>query len=137
MKNFYAVLLVSLLVGCSKHTNNPVSQKLQGIWVEKTLRLDTIDFNTPKSIFGDSTVFFNSKGYWDYSVSTTYPVITSAIYDYYISKDSIYLHNYLSSCWKCYAKYWFKINNNQTNFQIGKFYRRSSLSDILEFEKIK
>lgn len=136
MKIFYFVLLISLLACCNKHTTSAINQKPQGVWIEKTLRLDTLDFDKPKSIFGDSTVFFNAKIYWDYSISTTYPVINSAIYNYYISGDSIYLYNYSSSCWKCYAKYRFKMNS-QTNFQVTKFYKRNSLPDILEFERIK
>ena len=141
MKTLCFVITASLvlLVSCRKHTNSHHSvnpKSLQGVWIEKTLRLDTLDFDESKLTFGDSTVFLKSKVLWDYSISTTYPVQVSSIYSYYISGDSIYLYNFVSSC-LCYGNYWFKMNNDQSAFQIARFYRRNSLPDIIEFERMK
>lgn len=132
------IFCATLVFSCSKKTNN-TSAAIEGVWVEQSLHLDTLDFE--KGIaFGKTgeydNVFFRSKPFFDATINPTYVTNLSTAYGYYIERDSIYLRNYLSSSLS-FKGYSFKINNDGRSFSIGNFYNRTQLtSTLLVFEKL-
>ena len=135
MKLFTTILFIGLLASCSKDTNPP--SPVQGIWIEKTLRLDTLDFDKISSSADYSTTYFGSKSFIDTSLNPKYPIINTTFFYYYLKTDSIYLRNFFSSSLS-FQPYKFQISSDQKSLLITKFYTRTGLTlSILEFDRIK
>lgn len=115
------LILLSILSGCEKEES--LTPKLQGEWVESSLRKDTIIFNSPDFDFGENWFDLRREG-----------MISSGPYEYRIHGDSISIHWMLSSC-MCWETYCFEAGDE--DFFIGKFYTSEEIkSDRLRFEKI-
>ncbi len=127
MKKFnYGLILIllSLLSGCEKEES--ITTGLQGEWVERSLRKDTIVFNSPDFDFGENWFDLRREG-----------MISSGPYEYRINGDSISMHWMLSSC-TCWETYYFKPDKGKDYFRIGKFFDSEELdSNILVFDKLK
>src|SRR5258707_15478648 len=124
MRKLLIFLLPVLVASCKKDSKGT----LEGVWIEKTLRSDTLEFD-------NSNFKLKSASYWDLAQNPTYPINHSAIYRYEIGTDTIKLNSFYSSYSGLFA-YKFKFNS-PTDFIIGKFYSRTALPAILEFEKIR
>ncbi len=126
MKYLILILLFIFLYACSKD-DAPIPPS--GIWVEQSLRLDTLDFESNRNSLspngGYSTLSFKSNppSYW-------------AISSYYLQSDSIFLRSFVSSFYG-FASYKFQMAANQQTFEVSRFYNRNSLPATLTFEKIK
>ena len=139
MAGRWLAMVACMIIICSCSKNSDSVSPYQGLWVEKTNRLDTFDFekgNSFGSISSYPTVFFRSKPFTDLSLNPNFPINNSAIYSYYVKSDSIFLRNFLSSSMN-FPSFRFQFNNDQRSFQIGKFYTRTGLASVLEFERIQ
>jgi hypothetical protein len=132
------VSIMVLICSCSKDSEPVFS--FQGVWVEKTLRLDTFDFEKGKIMTSsgpNTTFYFCTKPFTDPSLNPNYPITNSGFYGYYVNGDSIFLRSHFSSS-LTYKSYLFQLNSSNQSFQIGKFYTRTGLtSSMLDFEKIQ
>lgn len=125
MRKLLVFFLFPILVAsCKKEAES----SLRGVWIEKSLRLDTLEFD-------NANFKLRSSAYWDLSQNPNFPINHSAIYRYQLDNDSIRLNSFYSSYSGLFA-YKFKLNSS-TDLIIGKFYSRTSLPAILEFEKIQ
>ena len=115
MRKLAIFLSAALVIACNKDKSE---SSLHGAWVEKTMRLDTMDFSN-SFLFSDYKTFYLS--YW-------------GPYRYTLDGDTIRLNN-MNSSYSGLFPYSFKINST-VNFTIGKFYNRPGLPATLEFVKI-
>jgi hypothetical protein len=129
MRKCLIFLLPVVIASCKKDSSGG---PMQGVWVEKNFRLDTVEFNNS---FTGSSFKLRSAAYWDLSQNPAYPINHSSIYRYEIYPDTIKLNSLYSSYSGLFA-YKFKLNTS-SSFIIGKFYSRTALPAILEFEKIQ
>lgn len=135
----YYLLIILLISACSKSAGPRTI--LEGVWVEKTYRLDTLDFDKGNA-FGNAseqnhTVYFGSRSFVDTTLNPIYPVVNTSFYAYRLGSDSIYLRNFLSSSTGFQPRF-FKMNSGEQSFQVSKFYIRTGLfSYILEFQRIR
>jgi hypothetical protein len=129
MRKLLIFLFPVLIASCKKDSS---AGTLEGVWIEKNFRLDTLDFDNPIT---KSSFKLRSASYWDLAQNPTHPINHSAIYRYEIETDTIKLNSFYSSYSGLFA-YKFKFNS-PTDFIIGKFYNRTSLPAIPEFEKIR
>jgi len=119
MRKLTIFLSAVLVIACNKDKS---ASSLHGTWVEKTMRLDTLDFGDNAFLFSDHKIFYlRSNPYWD-------------MYRYNIDGDTIRL-NSMNSSYGGLFPYSFKINST-VSFTIGKFYNRAGLPATLEFVKI-
>lgn len=125
--------LIVLVLSCSEQNVNPELSaqvvSLEGTWVEKNLRKDTIIFDS-KLYSSDRNVFsFRSA-----NVISGYNQLHSTIYEFKIDGDTISLYNVISSCY-CFKQYSFGISGDQMN--IGNFYNSSREGEIEAFVPLK
>jgi hypothetical protein len=125
----------ALVISCKKSTTDS-GNILNGVWVEKTLRLDTIDFTINNLVDATTPSFeFKSNPFIDSSISTIHPIYNGTIYYYKLEPNAIELLPMTSSS-LVYRTVGFTIANNKNEFTIGKFYIRSSLPDTIGFIKL-
>lgn len=129
-----------LFCSCNK-TKDRAGKTFSGVWVETTLRKDTLDFEADKFIdrnFGYAMVVLNSNTYTDTVLNPTYPVNHSTSYSYYFNEpvNEIYMKDILSSNNR-FPVYNFTLATNKLRFTIAKFYMRRQLPAIIEFERIR
>lgn len=147
MKSLLLFTLLALAIACKKDGKEANffadSKSSRGIWVEKSLRLDTLDFDSgPKleAIYANSSsVVFKSKAYIDTAVNPDYLINHSAIYSYYFadtSVNTIYMRSMLSSS-SFYTKYSFVVSADRKSFTIQRFYGRNTLPGLIEFERVQ
>jgi hypothetical protein len=132
--NLFLVLLIITVCSCSKSSNSP---NLAGKWIEKSQRLDTIDFDPPFAGAYDNKQSFllKSRPYMDITLNPAYPINPSSIFSYYTKADSMYIYNNIMSA-MIYKPYSFQ-STGTNSFTIGKFYLRNSLPAQLEFERLQ
>ena len=120
MKKLAIFLFAALIIYCKKDKLKDIPTALTGLWVEKTLRLDTMEFN---SFLASSTqsIYFRSQQ-------------SFKGYHYQIKTDSILLLSFGSS--SGFNSYYFNFNNSN-NFTVSNFFQRSALPATVQFEKIK
>jgi hypothetical protein len=133
-------LLLVFFFSCNKNKHEGESS-FKGVWVETTLRLDTLNFETNKLIdrgSGYSMVAFNSNTYIDTVLNPNYPINHSTSYDYYFddTMNKIYMRDILSS-YNGFPIHRFTLAADKLRFTISKFYLRRSLPAIIEFERIR
>src|SRR5215471_18608685 len=110
---FFSMFLL-IVASCRKVKT---TRDIDGVWVEKTLRLDTIDFNLT---FFDSSFMLRPQPY-------------GGIFDYRLQPgNSIGLRNIISA-YSGFSSYYFK-QDNSSEFSIGKFYNRPGLPATLQFQ---
>ncbi|WP_295124515.1 hypothetical protein [uncultured Chitinophaga sp.] len=132
MKWLLPLLLLALFSSCSKSDSAGPDRRTR--WVETSLRKDTITFPmaSPDGKSAGTQLYilelrvglepFDSRHF-------------NSSYVYELSGDSIQVSNLLSSS-RYGEKYFFKLNDSKTSFQVGNFYHRIDLPDILEFTKL-
>ena len=138
MKLIYpAIALMLITASACKKSNS--KQLVFGVWVEKSLRLDTLDFDIQNLIDAtEPTVNFLSKPYTDTVLNPVFPVSHASLYNYLLNdnKTNIQLRSHFRSS-TGYDSYSILFSTNGTAFTIGKFYNRRSLPAVIEFEKIR
>lgn len=131
--------LTSIVCACKKSVNSKIP--FEGVWVESSLRLDTLDFDYANRVDygGEHTpLYFSTNTYFDTLLNPMFPVFHTAEYRYYFNKDksSIFMRNWLISSTRSYNEYRFRIIDDK-RFEIDKFYLRRSLPAIIEFVRIR
>ena len=122
MKKLIISLFIILIISCEKN-NSPdaftVATSLTGVWVEKTLRLDTMEFNSLLASSHQSVYYKSQQNFKGYT--------------YRLNTDSILLQSFdfSSGSVSCYFNF-----NNLKQFVISKFFQRSSLPATVQFQKI-
>jgi len=112
------ILPLFIITACKKETT---SDSLEGLWIETTLRLDTIDFDGGS--FGSTPAFdLRSQPY-------------RSLYNYSLRTDSIRLRSFFSSYSRFYS-YFFRREDSR-RFTIGNFYNRPGLPTRIRFERIR
>lgn len=129
-----SIIFLTLIFGCKKSKKN---QLIFGVYVEKTLRIDTLDFDIQNRIDSDEpTVDFLSKPYNDTVQNPIFPVNHASMYHYNLIGDSLQLRSFFSSStWFQHYKISFSADKQQ--FTVGKFYNRRALPANIEFVRIR
>ena len=130
-------LVASLTFSCKK--DKAASPDFKGIWVETSLRLDTIDvINVPSGEDWNGNHYFTlrSGAYAAPALSNFYLQPHSLPFAYYFGNDSIRIHNAFSATLN-YPSYNFKWGTDYKTFTVGRFYLRNVLPASLVFERIK
>jgi hypothetical protein len=140
MRYINFILLLVLLFSCNKNKDKK-STAFNGVWVETTLRKDTLDFEAYKLIdrgSGYAMAVFNSNTYTDIVLNPSYPVNHSTSYSYYFNEamNGIYMKDILTSNNR-FPMYSFTLSASKLRFTIDKFYMRRLLPAVVEFERIK
>jgi len=117
MRKMVVFLFAVLVISCKKESTEG---SFQGIWVEKTLRLDTLEFNPLVSSSFQSIYLRSQQSYIGYT--------------YQVKTDSILLKSFGSS--GGFNPYYFNFNNSK-NFTISNFFQRPALPATIQFEKIE
>lgn len=132
-----SVIVVFLLSACAKETATP--SKLSGIWVEQSLRLDTLDFDNKSLLSTNSdtigTVQFRCRPFTDVAINPNFPINNSTFYNYYLKTDSLFLRNFLSS-YSGFYRYSFTMHSEQS-FSVARFYNRNTLPATITFTRIQ
>ena len=117
MRKLVFFLFAALIISCRKENTEG---SFEGIWVEKTLRLDTLEFN-PLISSSHQSVYLRSQ--------------QSRIgYNYQVKTDSILLKSFVSS--GGFNSYYFNFNSSK-KFTINNFFQRPALPATIQFEKIE
>jgi hypothetical protein len=136
----FAAVLFLMLTSCKKGSTGSANA-LEGIWVESTLRLDTLDFEINNLIDngnGYRLINFKTNTYTDIVLNPNYPVNHSSHYDYYLNNQqtTINLRSYLSSYGGFYS-YAFSLSADAKSLTVDKFYLRRNLPATIEFVRIR
>lgn len=132
---FLAIAVILITIGACKKSETPTTTEYTGgVWVEKSLRLDTVDF-TYGDVIGP-TVYLRSQPYMDTVLNPNYPVTHATMYSYILKCDSIRLRNFLSSS-SFFQTYPISFAADKRTFIVAKFYNRRVLPAVILFEKIK
>ena len=119
MKQLVVSILLSLVISCKKDADE---DSFKGVWVEKTMRLDTVEFNSILSSTHQS-LYLRSQS----------PVISMG-YNYQVKTDSLLLKSFPSP--GPFVSYYFNFNSSK-EFTISNFFMRPGLSSVVRFEKMK
>lgn len=131
MKNACLVLCLVAVASCSKKNEN--TEVLSGVWVESSLRHDTIRFDAENWSDNERIFDFRSKPFVE-SVGSSDTVRLSNMYRFKLTTDSVSMI-YLYSSSMLYHNFAFTMKT-PTQFTIGRFYNRKSLPVQLEFVRI-
>ncbi len=139
MRLLFLILSFCFFVSCQKQKTAPKS--FPGVWVETTLRLDTLDFEYGNLIDwgGIGLVLnFRTNTYQDTVLNSNFPVSHSGSYVYYFTNDNktINLRNFISSSTN-FGALSFTLSFDLKKFTIDKFYNRRALPAVIEFVRIK
>ncbi|MES2776975.1 MAG: hypothetical protein V4722_22550 [Bacteroidota bacterium] len=135
-KLFPALFIVMIFVGTACKKTKIDLDNLSGIWVEKTLRLDTLDFDRQHQAgLSLPSVYLRSRPYNDPALNPNYPINHSNIYQYYFSGDTMHLRSFVSSS-SLYVPFHCELVAGAGAIRIAKFYNRQSLPSVIEFQKI-
>jgi hypothetical protein len=139
MRLLFLILPVCFFVSCQKQKSKPVA--FQGVWVESSLRLDTLDFEYGNLIDWSGVgliLDFRTNIYVDTVLNPNFPVSHSGSYTYYFSNDKkiIYLRNFNSSS-TYFGTFTFTLSADLKRFIIDKFYNRRALPAVIEFVRIR
>jgi hypothetical protein len=109
----------------------------QGVYVEETLRLDTMDFTINDVVLDGTVPQFNFRQGIDTAIiPRPVPGFNNRTYQFEIKANTtIDLRSMLSSN-SNYVNYYFSWQTGATSFEIDKFYIRSNLPNRLRFVKI-
>jgi hypothetical protein len=132
MHNLTTLIIICFLALSCKKESYVV--KIQDIYVEETLRLDTMDFSINNRV--DATGFYFELKATPFNDSLyTYPIRNAALYDCKILGNRIEVKSLFSSS-NLYQNLSFFLEANKNSFIIDKFYIRSSLPNSLKFVKL-
>jgi hypothetical protein len=139
MRNVFLFLVVGLcMIACKKDRGIDTSERLSGVWVEASLRFDTLDFSYMDLVDRTSDrllVVFRSKPYSDATINPDFPVNHSAWYDYYLDGYKIFMRSSYSSS-SFFGDYDFLLQPDQKAFTIKRFYGRNALPETIRFERL-
>lgn len=141
MRYLFVFLAAGLFITACRKSKNEQGPGITGVWVESTLRLDTLDFDMQHLMdlsSGYSLAGFQTNSYSDPVLNPNYPVNHSTHYDYYFnhSKDQLSMRSMLSSS-TAFQTYNFSMSAGGQRFSIDKFYLRRSLPPTIEFVRIR
>jgi hypothetical protein len=132
---FLFVMFCSGFIACEKNNVEPL--KPEGIWVESTKGTDTMVFdnlnarfvlNRGKEMQGEFLMPLSNSGPYDYKL------INDSISVKYDGASIPYYRNFFAN----YSNFYFKMDSQKQQFQIGNFYVDSlGQHDILTFTKIQ
>ncbi len=134
MKIIYILVIISCIYSCKK--DNTLNTFPIGIYVEETLRLDTIDFTVNNT--KDASIFcFNFAQQPDLTMPPLpTPGYTNGLYNFIIKPNTtIDLRSVLSSSTN-FQNYYFNWQQSATSFEIDKFYIRNNIPTRLRFIKL-
>jgi len=117
---YLLILIIVLPLSCSYDNVTPLAP-LDGKWIERVNKKDTIIFD--QKLNSDNYKLFKFRGttgYW--------------LYEYKINGDTISIYNTVSSCY-CFSDYYFTQAGDE--IMIGNFYDSNSKGMIETFEKLK
>jgi hypothetical protein len=140
MRYFIILFAAGLLaMGCRK--SKKAETPFTGVWVESSLRLDTLDFEAQNlmDLAGDyPLVSFQTNVYSDPVLNPNYLVSHSDHYSYYFTDNNsrINLRGMLSSS-SYFNTYNFSLASGGQRFTVDKFYGRRSLPAVIEFVRIR
>ena len=122
MKFLNLFVIVALICSCNRNATAPATTVSTGVWVETSLRLDTLDFDSWTSLISSSSIpniHFRSQPFNDPALAS-YTINLSNILSYhYKSSDTLSLRYYTSSSLMFNDNYFERINNN--TFKIKDF----------------
>lgn len=140
MRSYITFLFTILVfVACKKQKDNDTA--FAGVWVETSLRLDTLDFDFGNRIdWGGqyAVADFSTNIYIDTVLNRNFPVSHSTVYSYYFTNGmrNIQMRSMLSSS-TYFGEFKFSFSSDKRRFTIDKFYNRRALPAVIEFERIK
>ncbi len=124
------------LFSCKKENIDPNFRFPQGIYVEETLRFDTIDFTLNNLIDYTTPQFeLTAKPFTESGTNPTQLIYISSNFEFNLEINKINLRSYLSSN-SNFQPYFFSWNKADTFFTIDKFYHRNALPQRLRFVRI-
>jgi hypothetical protein len=141
MKFYFSMFVfTSLLFACNKDKKQNLAS-INGIWVEKSFRLDTLDFEINSLVdnaSGYAVIDFKTNTYVDTVLNPVFPVNHNSTYNYYLSKDEsmIFMQSSFSSN-SGFETYTFSMQLNQQSITMQKFYNRRALPAVIELVRIK
>lgn len=106
-----------LAISCKKEKSEP---SLRGVWIEKTLRLDTLDIGNPLASDPQSIYLRSQQSF--------------TCYFYRTKPDSILIQQFGS--FGAFSSYYFNFDNSN-QFTISNFFQRPALPAILQFERLQ
>lgn len=139
MRLLFLTVFICFFVSCTKQKGKIMA--FQGVWVESSLRLDTLDFayGTLIDWGGDNSVVeFRTNTYVDTVLNPNHPVNHYNTYDYYFTNNKTKINlrsSYSSSTY--FGEYTFILSSDLKTFTIGKFYNRRILPTVIEFVRIR
>jgi hypothetical protein len=120
------------MLSCSDQNVNPELSthvvSLEGKWIEKKNRQDTIIFDS--KLYGSDRKMFSFRSANEIS---GYSQLHSTMYEFKIEGDKISLYNIISSCY-CFKEYSFSLSGDK--IEIGNFYHDNSAGEIETFERL-
>ncbi len=137
MKKLFTAFVVIIIYSTTACKKSKTEQLIFGVWVENSLRLDTLDFDIQNRIDAtEPTVNFLSKPYNDTVLNPNFPVVHASMYNYSLTGDTLQLRSYFSSStW--FQHYHIAFSADRKMLSVAKFYNRRALPQIIEFEKIR
>ncbi len=117
MKKLAIILITALIISCKKEQAEP---SLRGVWVEKTLRQDTLDIGNPLASDPQSIYLKSQQSFTGYFYRT--------------KPDSILIQRFGS--FGAFSAYHFNFDNSK-QFTISNFFQRPALPAIIQFEKLQ
>ncbi len=134
MKYYLFFLIGIIFWSCKK--KKVINGYPNGIYVEETLRLDTMDF-TINTFIDATSLWFNFKQPINLTLPP-YPTLgnNNGLYEFQIkNNNTIDLRSMLSSN-SNFQNYYFNWQNNNSFFEMDKFYIRPNLPNKLKFIKL-
>ncbi|MBO9561327.1 MAG: hypothetical protein J7621_01080 [Niastella sp.] len=129
------ITLALIIISCSKDNDAGSLRETGNKWIEKTQRLDTIDFDPPYPGTVDGNKVFYLRSAMETMPGAT-QLMFSSIYAYSFEGAYINLRGMHSSSLS-YNKYEFKWTAGHRSFIVNNFYNRQSLPAKLEFIPLK
>ena len=113
----------------------------QGVWVESSLRVDTLDFEYGNRVDLDGENFvveFRTNTYTDTLLNPNFPVNHYDTYEYYFTdnKTKINFRNFNSPS-SYFGAFTFTLSADLKKFTTDKFYNRRALPAVIEFVRIR
>lgn len=130
MKQAFILILLVVFIGCTDTSDQPLQLSLEGKWVDKFAKTDTLEFLRLE----DGSALLNLSRGREMRNGNNLPKIGSGLYTFSLDKNSITLQYSLSSFYNP-TEYYFK--QNQLELKVGRFFDSENSSDILTFRKIR
>jgi hypothetical protein len=130
MKQAFILIFLGVFIGCTDTSDQPLPLSLEGKWVDKLTKTDTLEFLRLE----DGSALLNLSRGREMRNGNNLPKIGSGLYTFSLDKNSITMQYSLSSFYNP-TEYYFK--QNQLELKVGRFFDSENSSDILTFRKIR